>query len=291
MDEPLYNVGWRRAIPGELVTDPIYKQVSDLLLKLVQTDYRPGSQFLTERQISERFSISRTTANKALANLVVTGVLQFRKGVGTFVAPPKANVDLKRLVSFTERARAAGHDPQTRTRSFSLTTIGGLQGISSLEAARVLGVGPETPVYQMERIRSIDGEPVVYERRVTLAKECEGLTRDETEGSLYGVFAGRFGHSLAGVSQRIRARAATSSQARVFGGKPGEPLLELAGVGYRFEEAAAVPLWYEITLYRGNAYEFVNQVRSEGAPATGGVSHLSAGSGNWFAWGSEGGYE
>jgi DNA-binding GntR family transcriptional regulator len=44
-----------------------------------------GERLLTERQICERFGVSRATANKALSNLVSEGVLEFRKGVGTFV--------------------------------------------------------------------------------------------------------------------------------------------------------------------------------------------------------------
>jgi len=248
-------------VARELVTDPIYKQVSDMLLELVHTEYQPGDQFLTERQISERFDISRTTANKALANLVVDGVLEFRKGVGTFVAHPKLNVDLKRLVSFTEKARAAGYEPDTSTRSLRTTTIAELKLLPPLDVAALFDREPDTPTYEMERVRTVDAEPVVYERRALLAEYCPGLTREQTAGSLYTVFAGTYGLELEGVAQRIRARGLTAREAKILAMKPGEAVLELTGIGHI---RGGVPLWYEETLYRGDAYEFVNQVVATG---------------------------
>lgn len=270
----------------ELVTDPIYKQVSDMLLELVHSDYRPGDQFLTERQISERFDISRTTANKALANLVVDGVLEFRKGVGTFVAHPKLNVDLKRLVSFTEKAKAAGYRPQTATMSFRETTVGDLTLLPALDVAALFDADPHVPAYEMERVRRVDGEPVVYERRAILAEHCPGLTREQTAGSLYTVFAGTYGLELEGVAQRIRARGIDAREARILSMKTGEAVLELTGVGHI---AGGVPLWYEETLYRGDAYEFVNQVVATGDENQSTVSNvvqISEADANraWYRW-------
>lgn len=69
-----------------LVRDPIYQQLNELLQKLIhEGEFKRGQQFLTEREVSERFGVSRVTANKALSHLVVEGVLEFRKGVGSFV--------------------------------------------------------------------------------------------------------------------------------------------------------------------------------------------------------------
>src|SRR6056297_236822 len=105
-------------MPEAIARDPVYKQVTQTLLELIRSEFSIGDQFLTERQVSERFGISRTTANKALSNLVIDGVLEFRKGVGTFVSRPKPSVNLRQLVSFTEKARAAGLRPKTTVRSF-----------------------------------------------------------------------------------------------------------------------------------------------------------------------------
>ena len=105
---------------GRLVRDPVYQQLNELLQQLIRKgEFMPGQQFLTERDISERFGVSRVTANKALSHLVVAGVLEFRKGVGTFVRERLLDYDLQSLMSFTRRATLAGKKPETRLLRFA----------------------------------------------------------------------------------------------------------------------------------------------------------------------------
>src|SRR5690242_21951588 len=102
-----------------LVKEPIYQQLNNHLRLVIGSGESPvGSQFLTERQICERYGVSRATANKALSNLVSEGLLEFRKGVGTFVRGRALDYNLRALVSFTDKARAAGKEPRTEVIRF-----------------------------------------------------------------------------------------------------------------------------------------------------------------------------
>lgn len=66
---------------------PLYQQVRRTLrTEVEQGDHPPGSAFITEREVCERFGVSTTTAVRALNELVAEGVLVRRQGVGTFVA-------------------------------------------------------------------------------------------------------------------------------------------------------------------------------------------------------------
>jgi GntR family transcriptional regulator, arabinose operon transcriptional repressor len=67
---------------------PLYEQVTQALAQDLSSDdtYTPGSRFLTEREVCERFSVSTTTAVRALNALVADGLLVRRQGSGTFVA-------------------------------------------------------------------------------------------------------------------------------------------------------------------------------------------------------------
>ncbi|MEQ7124117.1 GntR family transcriptional regulator [Actinopolymorpha sp. B11F2] len=70
---------------------PLYEQVTQALAEnLSNNAYTPGSRFLTEREVCERFGVSTTTAVRALNALVGDGLLVRRQGSGTFVAdrPP-----------------------------------------------------------------------------------------------------------------------------------------------------------------------------------------------------------
>ena len=105
---------------NELMREPIYQQLNQLLRSLIRSEEFPvGGQFLTERQVSERFQVSRITANKALSTLVAERLLTFRKGVGTFVSAQSMDYNLRALVSFTDEALAAGKKPETRVLAFA----------------------------------------------------------------------------------------------------------------------------------------------------------------------------
>src|SRR5881394_2812444 len=106
-----------------LVKQPIYQQLNEALRGILGAgEFKTGARFLTEREVSQRFGVSRATANKALSNLVSEGILEFKKGVGTFVRGGILDYDLRSLVSFTGKAAAAGKRPATRILSFDTTT-------------------------------------------------------------------------------------------------------------------------------------------------------------------------
>ena len=107
-----------------LVREPMYQQLNSHLRVLVASGECPvGSKFLTERQICERFGVSRATANKALSNLVSEGLLEFRKGVGTFVQGRALDYNLRALVSFTDKAISAGKQPSTQVLQFASVAV------------------------------------------------------------------------------------------------------------------------------------------------------------------------
>ena len=269
-------------MPRETDREPIYKQLTETLAELIATEYSVGDRFLTERQVSERYGISRTTVNKALSNLVVDGLLEFRKGIGTFVQRRKLNVDLKRLVSFTAKATAAGFVPSTVVRSFRKTRVRDLELLPPAAVIALLDVDGTTKVYETERVRSVDDRVVIYERRALLADRCPGLIASDLEGSLYTVLSERFATRIDGVAQRIRARNVETDAAEILGCEPETAVLELTGVGHA---DGGKPLWYEQTYYHGDAYEFVNQVRATGDDSQSSLeSAPPRGAGGEYAW-------
>jgi DNA-binding LacI/PurR family transcriptional regulator len=69
---------------------PRYQQIKAALRAAVaRGDHEPGTPFITQRQLCERYGVSTTTAVKALNDLVAEGLLVRRQGRGTFVAEPR----------------------------------------------------------------------------------------------------------------------------------------------------------------------------------------------------------
>jgi len=232
-----------------IVRDPVYQQLNQRLRLLVTREYQPGQKFLTEREIVQRFSVSRATANKALASLVSEGLLEFRKGIGTFVRQPAISYDLRSLVSFTEKARLAGKSPST-----ILLTFGKLKAseVDPQLAERLRVAGPDM-VWELDRIRAIDGIPVILEHRFVVANHCPKLTRVQAEGSLYQAWTEIHQLKIDGADETVRAVLLKDEEAAHLQVPAGSPALEVVAVGFLQGE---IPLWWERTLYRADQYEF-----------------------------------
>ncbi len=238
-----------------LVRDPVYQQLNELLQGLIRSgEFKPGEQFLTEREVGRRFGVSRVTANKALSHLVVEGVLEFRRGVGSFVREGFLHCDLQSLVSFTQKARAAGMTPSTRVLSFK--RILGSQ-LNSEDRQR-LEVLASDGVWSVERLRLADGCPVILERRLIVASRCPSLTREQLQNSLYELFERSSATRPTGSRQSIRAINLPKHDAKLLRVPVGTAALWVHALGL-----AGSPLWLEDTFYRADRYEFLNHLGSD----------------------------
>lgn len=232
-----------------LVRSPVYQQLNDRLRSALASEYERGDQFLTEREVAEKFQVSRATANKSLASLVSEGILEFRKGLGTFVRRDLIDYDVRSLVSFTEKARTAGKKPSTELLNFGKLTAADVD--ESLHVA--LHVEPSDELWEMERIRLADGVPVILEHRYVVQRHCPKLTKSQAEGSLYRTWTETHGLKIGGANEVIRAVLLSSSEAKHMQTAARSPALEVVSIGYLEDDA---PLWWERTLYRGDQYEF-----------------------------------
>ena len=86
------------------------EQTSDRLYEMIVDEqrYAPGSKLPNENELSEALQVSRTTLREAISFLVAQGVLEIRRGKGTFVAEelPAAGLDLTSLAGLRSRVRA-----------------------------------------------------------------------------------------------------------------------------------------------------------------------------------------
>ena len=74
---------------------PLYRQLADDLLASIRDGrLHVGSRIPGEHELAERHGIGRPTVRQATEVLVRRGVLQRRRGAGTFVARPPQDVDL-----------------------------------------------------------------------------------------------------------------------------------------------------------------------------------------------------
>lgn len=92
----------KKAKLSEQTSDRLYERIVD------EHRYAPGSKLPNENELSVELGVSRTTLREAISFLAAQGVLEIRRGKGTFVAEslPAEGMDLTALAGMRSRVRA-----------------------------------------------------------------------------------------------------------------------------------------------------------------------------------------
>ncbi|WP_067781474.1 GntR family transcriptional regulator [Actinomyces vulturis] len=154
-----------------------YMVVRDYLRSLIDQGLGVGCPIPSERELCETFSVSRMTVRQAIDTLVVDGVLERHQGKGTFVAPPKVDLQL-RLTSFSEEMRRRGMRPTSRI--VIAETIP-----ASPTVADALEVQAGSDVHHLRRVRMADDVPMAIEENWVPAHLVPDLLTDADTRSIY----------------------------------------------------------------------------------------------------------
>ena len=92
----------KRVKLSERTADRLYEMIVE------EKRYEPGSKLPNENELSDALQVSRATLREAISFLVAQGVLEIRRGKGTFVADslPAGTMDLTALAGVRSRVRA-----------------------------------------------------------------------------------------------------------------------------------------------------------------------------------------
>ncbi len=138
---------------------PLYIQLASYLRIQIQTGVlQPGDLMIAENSICDILHISRTTVRQAMNQLEEEGLLVRYRGKGTFIANSKIKRNMNHLYSFTEDMKAIGVSPSSKIiKSEVLTSCPD-------DVAEMLRLPTmKTPVFYLERLRLVNGEPMLWE--------------------------------------------------------------------------------------------------------------------------------
>src|SRR4051812_29943613 len=207
----------------------------------------PGQRLPSERRICETYGVSRVTARRALRALVDEGVVESSRGRGWFVSSGPVSEPPNMLLSFSAMGRARGLEPSSRLLQRSVRP-------ATLDEADLLGVAPGAEVFDLERLRLLDGHPVAIDRsRIPLAR-CPPLAEaDFTVASLYETL-GATGDAVPSFADyTVEAVAATAEQAHLLGLVERSPVLSIRARTYN---QAQRPLELGHMISRGDRSRF-----------------------------------
>jgi GntR family transcriptional regulator len=226
---------------------PAYQRIQRNIRKTIDSGLlHPGDAVSSERELARIHAVSLMTARHALASLEREGVVERRRGVGTFVSAPK--IHISRLMSCTE---------QMRSRSLAVGSKVLFARIidHEEEAAARLSLAPRTPIIKLERLRRGGGEAFGVETCYFSAKQFSGLLSEPLErDSLFAILERHYDVRLAYADEEVDATAADSRTAELLGVPKHEPLLRIRQVIYSTKGAV---ITYVLGLYRSDRHNLV----------------------------------
>src|ERR1700676_2955034 len=123
---------------------PAYQRIQGSLRKRIEAgDLRTGDAVPSERDLAKIHQVSLMTARHALASLEREGLVERRRGIGTFVSAPR--IPFNKLMSYTEQMA-----------SRSLTAVSKVLFAKLIdnepEATARLSLPQTTPIVKLERL-------------------------------------------------------------------------------------------------------------------------------------------
>lgn len=206
---------------------PLYDQLVDILSEKIDHEYRPGDLMPSERELSERYGLSRTTVRLALQELERLGLVIRQHGRGTFVADRSAQTtNLMHSYSFTDQMREMGRSPETTILEFC-------EFEADKNLSDHMGTRIGDRLFKLKRLRSADGMPMMVERTYLPVRKFLSLKRPMLEHkALYDLIEQDFRQKIRVAEEEFFASIARPSDARLLEISEGAPVLDLVRTTY-----------------------------------------------------------
>jgi GntR family transcriptional regulator len=197
----------------------------ELLEEITSSQLEPGTKLPTEGELSKRFGVSRATVREAVRGLVEAGYVTRRRGSGSYVA---------------ERRRMPHGLDSTLSYLAMIESAGAHAGMRVLDAVFEQCEKTDSPLHlstgdmvlAVKRVRTADGQPVIYSRdRIPARLLRTDLDLQNLDPSLFALLRSS-GHAADHATATLRAVASTSFTAKVLGVRRGKPLLYIEEVDY-----------------------------------------------------------
>lgn len=171
-----------------------------------------GALMPSENVLVERFGCSRNTVRRALAELAEDGYIQpiHGKGVRVIYQPAeRASFTVGGIESFQETAQRNQLNVVTKVIRFEIVTV-------NRKMAEQSGFPEGAEVYDIVRVRLLDGKPLILDCNFFLKSLVPGLTTEIAERSIYAYIEQELGMQIVTSKRTITVEHATAEDERLL---------------------------------------------------------------------------
>jgi GntR family transcriptional regulator len=233
-------------MPISHASRPLYHRVYRAIAQEIESgELEPGDRLPSERWLCDELGVSRATVRRAIEELVADGLVESR-GRGSFVTGDTLAEPPNTLMSLSELGRSRDLTATAKVLASEIRP-------ATLDEAEAFGIAPGADVFDLQRLRMLDGLPISLDQnRVPLRFLPGAAELDFTTASLYEALD-RAGNPPVRADYEIEARAAEAPEAELLGLAPGAPVLFATTVAIG-EDGGVVDLGR--TVYRADRYRF-----------------------------------
>jgi GntR family transcriptional regulator len=231
---------------------PLYAQVESILATgIADGTFPPGNRLPNESVLLEQFAVSRTTIRQTIQNLVRRGLVEIRRGKGTFVLQPKITQELTELSGFVEDMQGLGRQPSARLLDKQIVP-------ASEGVARQLAIAAGTLVVRVQRVRLADNVPLSFDETYLPREMGEKIIENDLETEpIFSLLEQKYNTPLVEAEYCLEAISADMTVARALGLGAGSPIFLIERTSYT---TAHQPIDYEKLYYRGDQIRFVTRL-------------------------------
>src|SRR5579862_3165946 len=231
---------------------PAYKKIQNAIRhRIDSSELKPGDVVDSERELAKTHKVSLMTARHALAGLEHEGIVERRRGAGTFVAVPK--IHFNKLMSYTEQMSSRGLTPRSR-----VLVAKAIEGDPEVVAR--LGLPAASRVVRIQRLRLTGEEPFALETCYLPAADFPDLASAPLgRGSLFAILEHDYATKLAYADEEVDATTADASVAELLKLPRGASVLRIRQVIYSTNGKATI---YVVGFYRSERHTlFIRRFR------------------------------
>ncbi|WP_239705091.1 MULTISPECIES: GntR family transcriptional regulator [unclassified Mammaliicoccus] len=199
---------------------PLYQKIMKNIQDYIKNQgLEHGDVIPTEKALSEKYQVSRVTIRKAISRLIEKEILYSIKGSGTYVAFPKFEHNLFKLQGFTEEMQPYHDSIKNKVIEFRLIK-------PNDEIQEILNLNKEEKVYNIKRIRKLNGEVLIIENAYIPFELFPDLSVEAMTKSKYGYLKEK-GYVIKKRVEEFIPRLPSEDTMEIFNIKSNTPLLEL----------------------------------------------------------------
>ena len=233
-------------VPDE--SGPLYARVERVIAgEIADGSLVVGAQLPTEDRLVERVGVSRITVRRAVQNLAARGLVEVRRGKGTFVVEPRIVQPLTSLTGFVEDMTALGLDATARVLRVDVVP-------ASAAVARELDLDAGARVTMIERARLANGVPISFDQTYLPVALGSRIAEDDLANQpVFDLLERKYDVPLVAADYRLSAVGAQRAAADALGIPIGSPVFRIERTSFT---TGLRPIDYETLHYRGDLVTF-----------------------------------